>query len=136
MLKDIETNSCKDIAIAVIHEINPETSAMVWNVYLINYSKHILENVIVSSNGWGMINGEEKQTSKIRHFLHTIEPMSYAKIEPIQEDVFALNNQYWFSAFIDGKMVDHKFIFNAGEINESAVEMVSLIQRKGVVIIS
>ena len=80
MLKDIETEGIKDIAVAAILELNPETSMMVWNVYLINYSKNLLEGVIVSSHGWGTINGEEKKTSQLRHFLKEVEPISYKKI--------------------------------------------------------
>ena len=134
MLKDIETEGIKDIAVAAIHELNTETSMMVWNVYLINYSKNLLEGAIVSSHGWGTINGEEKKTSQLRHFLKEVEPISYKKIEPITEDVFGLNNQYWFSAFIDGKMVDYKFIFEANSINENNIELISLINQKGVIV--
>ncbi|MFY8108123.1 MAG: hypothetical protein ACOVO9_03990, partial [Bacteroidia bacterium] len=82
MLKDIETEGIKDIAVAAVHELNPETSMMVWNVYLINFSKNLLDGVIVSSHGWGTINGEEKKTSQLRHFLKEVEPISYKKIEP------------------------------------------------------
>jgi hypothetical protein len=134
MLKDIETEGIKDIAVAAILELNPETSMMVWNVYLINYSKNLLEGVIVSSHGWGTINGEEKKTSQLRHFLKEVEPISYKKIEPITEDVFGLNNQYWFSGFMDGKMVDYKFIFDANSINEKNTELISLINQKGVIV--
>ena len=90
MLKDIETESIKDIAVAAVHELNIESNAMVWNVYLINYSTNLLEGVIVSSHGWGSIHGEEKKTSQLRHFLKEVEPISYKKIEPITEDVFGL----------------------------------------------
>ncbi|MFY8020830.1 MAG: hypothetical protein ACOVP1_06520 [Bacteroidia bacterium] len=136
MLKDIEQNEVKNIAVAAIFELNPETAVMVWNVYLINYSTEKLEGVIVSSHGWGMINGEEKKTSLLRHFLKEVEPLSYVKIEPIQEDVFGLNSQYWFSAFINGQMIDHKFIFKANQINEENTELISLINQKGIIIYS
>jgi hypothetical protein len=79
MLKDIETEGIKDIAVAAILELNPETTMMVWNVYLINYSKNLLEGVIVSSHGWGIIEGEEKKTSQLRHFLKEVESISYKK---------------------------------------------------------
>jgi hypothetical protein len=136
MLKDIETEGIKDIAVAAVLELNPETSMMVWNVYLINYSKNLFEGVIVSSHGWGIIEGEEKKTSQLRHFLKEVEPISYKKIEPITEDVFGLNNQYWFSGFIDGKMVDFKFIFEANSINQNNTELISLINQKGVIVYS
>ncbi len=136
MLKDIKSTEIKDIAVAVIHELNPETSVMVWNVYLLNYSNQLLEGVIVSSHGWGNINGEEKKTSQLRHFLKEIEPLSYSKIEPITEDVFGLNNQYWFSGFINGQMIDHKFIFEPNCIHENKTELISLINQKGIIIYS
>lgn len=136
MLKDIEKKEVKNIAVAAIHELNPDTSVMVWNVYLINYSNNLLEGVIVSSHGWGTIEGEEKKTSQLRHFLKELEPISYKKIEPITEDVFGLNNQYWFSGFIEGNMVDYKFIFEANSINENKTELISLINQKGVIVYS
>ncbi len=136
MLKDIEKKEVKNIAVAAIHELNPDTSVMVWNVYLINYSNNLLEGVIVSSHGWGTIEGEEKKTSQLRHFLKELEPISYKKIEPITEDVFGLNNQYWFSGFIEGNMVDYKFIFEANSINENNTELISLINQKGVIVYS
>lgn len=136
MLKDIEQNEVKNIAVAAIYELNPETAVMVWNVYLINYSSDKLESVIVSSHGWGTINGEEKKTSLLRHFLKEVEPMTYVKIEPIQEDVFGLNSQYWFSAFKNGNMIDHKFIFKANQINAAETELVSLINQQGIILYS
>ncbi len=136
MLKDIEKKEVNNIAVATIHELNPDTSLMVWNVYLINYSNNLLEGVIVSSHGWGTIEGEEKKTSQLRHFLKEVEPISYKKIEPITEDVFGLNNQYWFSGFIEGNMVDYKFIFEANSINENKTELISLINQNGVIVYS
>lgn len=40
-----------------------------------------------------------------------IEPGEYALIEPIHEQVYHLNNEYWVSFFIDGQLYDKKYIF-------------------------
>lgn len=134
MLKDIQVDSLEGIGVAVVHELNDKME-MVWNVYAINYTQHNLEGVLVSSKGFGTIDGEEKKTSSLRHFLDTMGPLSYAKIEPIQEEVFVLNNEYWMSYYVEGKIYERKYLFPADSIDESKLETVSLINRQGILII-
>jgi hypothetical protein len=107
---------------------------MVWNVYAINFTEHTLEGVLVSSKGYGTINGAEKKTSALRHFLNVIEPLSYAKIEPLQEDLFALNNEYWMSYYVNGKIQERKYVFGSDSIKEEALERIILINRPGLLL--
>jgi hypothetical protein len=133
MLKDIVEGSFEGLAIAVVHELGDEME-MVWNVYAINYTKMKMDGVLVTSKGYGTIDGEEKKTSDLRNFLETIEPLSFVKIEPIPEALFALNNSYWISFYVEGKIYERKYIFKENSINETDLELVSLINRQGILL--
>jgi hypothetical protein len=133
MLKDIVEENFEGLAIAVVHELGDEME-MVWNVYAINYTKMKMDGVLVTSKGYGTIDGEEKKTSDLRNFLETIEPLSYVKIEPIPEALFALNNSYWISFYVEGKIYERKYIFKENSIKEADLELVSLINRQGILL--
>lgn len=130
MLKDIIEESVEGVAIAVVHELG-DNMEMVWNVYAINYTHNLLEGVLVSTKGYGIINGEETKTTALRHFLDTLEPLSYAKIELIQEELFVLSNEYWMSYYVDGKIYERKYIFGPNQICEENLEEVSLLNKQG-----
>ncbi len=133
MKKDIEIPVVKDVAIAVVKEQN-ELMQDEWNVYLINLQDKPLQNVLVSSRGYGSINKEARKTSDLRHFLEEVEARSYQKIEPIIEEVFGLNNEYWVSFYQDNLMYDKKFIFLPETISAENLVNVPLLHKKGVVI--
>ncbi len=133
MLKDIQTSEIPSIAIAAIQEFN-ENQIPEWYIYFINYSSIHLKGVLISSKGWGEINGEEKETSVLRHFLDQVDAMSYTKVEAIQPEVFGLYNQYWMSAYANENMIDFKFIFEPNTIDEINFEMVGLINQKGIIL--
>jgi hypothetical protein len=105
-----------------------------WSVYLINQKEVRIEGVLVSSRGYGKIGDADVETSVLRHFLETIEPKSFVKIEPIMEDVFRLTNEYWVSFYIDGMIYDKKFIFLPETINSAFFTTVPIIEKKGVLI--
>src|SRR5688500_6850895 len=101
MIKDIVQGSVEGIAVAVVKELN-ETNEVIWNVYLINLKKERIEDVLISSDGYGNIDGEEVKTSTLRHYIGDVEPNDYVKIEPIIDNLFMLNNQYWLSSYQRG----------------------------------
>ncbi|MBC7384084.1 MAG: hypothetical protein H7296_14055 [Bacteroidia bacterium] len=130
MLKDIIIESMEGVGIAVVHEFGDHME-MVWNVYAINYTHYMLEGVLVSTKGYGIIDGIDKTTTALRHFLDKIEPLSYLKIEPIQEELFALTNEFWMSYYAEGKMYEKKYIIDPGSINPEKTENVSLLNKQG-----
>ncbi len=130
MLKDIIEESLAGVGIAAVHEFG-DNMEMVWNVYAINYTPNLLEGVLVTARGYGVINGEEAKTTALRHFLDVIEPLSYLKIEPIPQELFALNNEYWMSYYVDGKIYERKYIFEPNQISEDKLEEVSLLNKQG-----
>ena len=133
MKEDIVFPKVEDVAVAISREKN-ELDAYEWNVYLINLSSHELEGVLVSSRGYGEIDGEKRISSRLRHFLDVMPPKSYRKIEPIQPELFVLSNEYWVSFYKSKKMYDKKYIFVAGSISELNLINVPILERKAVVI--
>lgn len=133
MKKDIAPPLVEDIAVAVVKEEN-EMNEAEWNVYLLNLKKETIEGVIVSSKGYGVFNNEEVKTSTLRHFLDSVKAQSFAKIEPVLENLFGLNNEYWVSFFLDKKMYDKKYIFLPETIKEENFTLIPFLNKKGVMI--
>jgi hypothetical protein len=133
MKKDIAPPIVEDIAVAVVQEEN-ELAEKIWNVYLINLKKQDIEGVLSTSHGYGLHNGEEVKTSTLRHFLDVVKAKSFSKIEPIDESVFGLNNEYWVSFFQNNVMYDKKYIFLPETIKEENFILVPYINKKGVMI--
>lgn len=136
MREDIEIPKVENIAVAVIKELNEEKTTEVYNVYLINLKKNIIRNTLVSSKGYGRneMTGEEIKTSVLRHFIGDLDGKSFAKIEPIMEEVFGLNNEYWVSFFENNTLFDKKYIFLAESITDENMITVPIINKKGVMI--
>jgi hypothetical protein len=133
MLKDIIEPDFDGVGIAVVRETN-ELNEWIWNVYLINFNNETLTGVLVSSKGYGTIDGEKRESSTLRHFLDTIEPLSYLKIEPIIEDVFVLNNEYWLSFYLNGKIYDRKFVFMENTIVKDRLQPINIIDKNGILL--
>lgn len=133
MKKDIIPPLVEDIALAIIKEQN-ELAEDVWNVYMLNLKRELIEGVLVTSKGYGSYNGEEVKTSTLRHFLDEIPAQGYAKVEPIMENLFGLTNEYWVSFYLHNVMYDKKYIFLAESIREENFISVPLIGKKGVMI--
>ena len=133
MKKDIPQYIVKDIAVAVVKE-QDEQGGIIWNVYLLNLKDKPIEGVLVTSKGYGNINGTDLNTSTLRHSLDTIPPKSFRKIEPIMENVFGLSNEYWISFYQNRTLYDKKYIFLAESIREEHLIKIPLINKKGVMI--
>lgn len=133
MLKDIIEPAFDGVGVAVIHE-EGEENEMVWNVYLINFNNALIDGVLISSKGYGSINNEEVKTSVLRHMLHEIDALDYGKIEPLHEDLFTLNNEYWVSFYLDGKIYDRKFVFVENTIDKNRLAHINVIDKKGILI--
>lgn len=133
MIKDIPELIVEDVALAIVKEEN-EFAETIWNSYLINLKNDKLDAVLVTSTGYGFLNDEKVNTSTLRHFLDSVEPKSFVKIEPIIEDVFGLNNEYWVSFYLGKNLYDKKFIFLAETILEENLIHVPVINKRGVMI--
>lgn len=134
MLKDIPNYKVEDVALAVVQEKN-EKKENIWNVYLINLKGKKIESVLVTSKGYGSIDGEEVKTSTLRHFLEDVPGHTFAKVEPIIDNLFGIHNEYWISFFLDGVMYDKKYVFLAESIKEEHLVSIPLMHKKGVMIL-
>lgn len=134
MKKDILFPKVEGISVAVIYENSIDIpNEKVWNVYLINETRSLLENVMVSSSGYiQQINGDKKSSSTLRHYFKSVKARTFIKIEPIVEEVFELNNEYWVSYYKNGQLFDKKFVFLAETINEKNFTNVPIIKQKGI----
>ncbi len=131
MKKDIDFGSVEGIAIAIATKLNEEGQPT-WDVYLINHNDYPLDNVLITSKGYGVIDGQEVKTSLLRHMFEHVEPKSAVKIEPIDPAIFHINNEYWVSYYIGRKIFDKKFVFVPDSITEENLIDISMLQLKGV----
>ena len=133
MKKDLPENLVTDIAIAVALE-KESSESKIWYVYVINLKEKPIENVMVTSKGYGEKDGEQVKTSVLRHMIPIIEPGAHALIEPIDEATFGLNNEYWLSYYIGREIFDKKFIFLPESIVESNFIRLPVLNKVGVMI--
>ncbi len=127
MKKDIEFIPVSDVTVTIAHEGEND-----WKVYLLNRGKEKIETVLVTSRGYGSTNGEDQKTSLLRHSIPFLEPGMHALIEPIDQSVFHLNNEYWVSYFVGSQIFDKKFIFVPETISEKNLTFISELNAQGV----
>ncbi len=133
MKADLPINHVLDISVAVVIE-NDDLTHPEWHVYLINEKPTTIQNVLITSKGYGEKDGVEVKTSVLRHFIGDVDSMDYARIEAIDPQVFGLNNEYWLSFYVDGTIYDKKYIFVPDSIVADHLIHVPVLNKKGIVI--
>lgn len=131
MKKDIVTPEITDVSVAVVPR--QDVAEDLWDIYLINEGEDSLENVLITSQGYGSIDGVDKTTTVLRHFHQTLPPRQAIKVEPIQPSLFGITNEYWVSFNNGSNMLDKRFIFKAGTISTDALRTLPVLDRPGVV---
>jgi len=132
MRKDIFIPKVEDVSMAVVKEtLGP---APEWGVYLINHKSTALKNILISSKGYGQINHEQVRTSTLRHYIEELDREAFHKVEKIIPDVFALNNEYMLTFYIDGVIHDRKYIFVPDSIVEQNLIEIPLVGKPGILI--
>lgn len=130
MKKDIDFHPVTGVKLAIAkEEVNGDAN---WAVYIINHNLIALDTVMITSKGYGLIDGEERKTSVLRHMIEQLGPESVAKIEPIDPALFALNNEYWVSYYILDQIFDKKFIFTSGSMDPGNLTYIEALGLKGV----
>lgn len=132
MRKDIKFEKVKDVAVAVVREHNGVSFD--WNVYLVNLKNTTLKNVLVNSRGYGTESRAGINTSTLRFFFEEVKPKEFVLIEPIMENVFSLNNEYWVSFYINNEIQDKQFIFLPDSILEENFVIIPVMEKQGVMI--
>ena len=133
MLKDIPQLTVENIVVAIVREVNDE-GELVWNAYLINLYDKEINNVLVSSKGYGHFEGRDVKTSVLRHLIGDVDANDYAKIEPIMENLFGLSNEFWISFYLGRHIYDKKYIFLPETISETNFTMIPVLNKRGVMI--
>lgn len=130
MKKDIEIPKVEGVYVAVVTEFNDIYKTQDWNAYIINDKDVDLEVVLIVTSGYF----DKKMTSIFRKKLDVLPKKSYAKIELMQEDLFALNNEFKVTFFEGNTMFEKTFLFKENTINDKALTTIPLMDAKGVLI--
>ncbi|MFM9051524.1 MAG: hypothetical protein ACKOKF_04280 [Bacteroidota bacterium] len=134
MLKDIQRPEVENIVLAVVREPDLETGDQAWNVYLVNLYEEDITGVIITSKGYGEINGEEVKTSVLRQLFERVGALDYVKVEPIMPELFGLSNEYWVSFYMGDKIYDKKYVFLPESIQQHNFTMIPFVNRPGVML--
>lgn len=130
MKKDIKIPKVEDVYVAVVNEYNEIYKTQDWNAYIINDKSVGIDVVLIVTSGYS----EEKITSTFRKKLDKLPAKSYAKIELMQDDLFALNNQFKVTFFEGSQMFDKTFLFRKNTINLKALQPIPLMEARGVLV--
>jgi len=131
MKKDIDIPKVENVTVAVGKHVN-DAGVTEWKVHLINKNDFPLENTLVTSKGYGHKEGQDQKTSTLRHFLETVEAKNTATIEALDPEVFHLNNEYWVSYYVDGKMFDKRFTFLPDSIQDDNLTYIEALKIEGI----
>lgn len=130
MKKDIIIPKVEDVYVAIVHEHNAIYKTDDWNAYIINNKTVDLEMVIIVTSGYS----EDKITATFRKQLDKLPAKSFAKIELMQEALFALNNTFKVSFFEGNQMFDKTYLFRKNTVNLKALQPIPLMEVKGVLV--
>lgn len=130
MKKDIDFSPVTGVEMVIAKSKSEQDTH--WDVYLINKNLIELQTVMVTSKGYGKMDGESKKTSTLRHLIEKMEEQSFARVEPIDPEVFKLNNEYWVSYYILDQIFDKKFIFVPDSIREENLHYIPELDLMGV----
>ena len=134
MKSDIIIPTVENVFLAAVQEWSDEFMEKVWYVHLVNDSDFDLDSVMVVSKAFGMLDGEKKKTSLLRHAFLKVPSVSVVKIELLEKNVLLLNNEFMVTFFIGTTLYDRKYIFRANSITPDYVEEVPILFVDGVIV--
>ncbi len=133
MKEDIIVPEVKNVVVAAVPR-GGNFAEEIWDIHVINLREDPMDNVLVTSQGYGAIDGRDKTTTVLRHFHQQIAAFSSIIVEPIQKELFGIKNEYWISFNSDNQMLDKRFVFDANAISEEAMVTIPVIDQPGVMI--
>ena len=134
MKADIKIPTVENVFLAAVAEWSDDFMENIWNVYLINDSDYLIDNVMVVSSASGTINGEMKKTSLLRHAFLEIPAVSVQKVEMIEKKVVQLNNEFMVTYFLNGSLYDKQFIFKKNFPDKEEPEEIPILFVNGFVV--
>lgn len=129
MLKDIEIEKHSNFSLAVCR--NEEEQELVYDIFLLNTTDEIIENVMVSCSGHGEIDGQQKSTTLMRIMVGDLPSFSFVKIESIIGDTIQLQNDFFVSGFSSNRLKDMVFKVVIPELKDGDIEIVQMIDKEG-----
>ena len=133
MKQDILVPQVKDVIVAAVPR-DGDFNEELWDIHVINLRSEPMDNVLITSQGYGMVDGRDKTTTVLRHFHQQLDAKSSVAVEPIQRELFGIQNEYWISFNSEGNMLDKRFIFEPGDINPDAMENIPVLNKQGVMV--
>ncbi len=130
MKKDIEFPKVEGVKLAIAKK-DTELDAPEWAVYCINTNEFVIRNVLITSRGYGG-EGDDRQTSTLRHMIDAVKPHQTEIIEPIDPSIFDLFNEYWISYYVNDVIYDKKFVFPPFSTSETLLSEIKLLGLKGI----
>jgi hypothetical protein len=134
MKADIKIPTVENVFLAAVAEWSDDFMENIWNVYIINDSDYLIDNVMVVSSASGTIDGEMKKTSLLRHAFLEIPAVSVQKVEMIEKNVVQLNNEFMVTYFLNGSLYDKKFIFKKNFPDKEEIEEIPILFVDGFVV--
>jgi hypothetical protein len=134
MKSDITIPKVENVFLAAVQEWSDELMEKVWYVHLVNDSDFDLDSVMIVSKAFGMLDGEMKKTSLLRHAFVKVPSVSVVKVELLETSVLRLNNEFMVTYFIENTLYDKKFIFKAQSITPDYIEEVPILFVDGVIV--
>lgn len=133
MKKDIIIPEVENVYIVAIKEWNEDFGENSWYAYLLNNNSEKLEMAMVVSSASGTINNEERKTGSFRHAFNEVLPESATKVELLENNVLQLDNHFMLTYFLNGKLYDKTFTFEASSITDENTTELNKINRVGVI---
>ncbi|MHC5201046.1 hypothetical protein ACYSNV_02335 [Myroides sp. LJL119] len=130
MKKDIEIPKVENVEIAIVKEYNQDFLSDSWYAYLFNNNDKPLEAILIVSQAKGMLDGHKRESSLFRHAFPALKAKESLKIELIDQNVFALDNHFMLTYFLEGKLFDKTFIFKANTINDQNLKQAAFTDKK------
>ncbi|MHC5362981.1 hypothetical protein [Myroides sp. LJL110] len=130
MKKDIEIPKVENVEIAIVKEYNQDFLSDSWYAYLFNNNDKPLEAILIVSQAKGILDGHKRESSLFRHAFPALKAKESLKIELIDQNVFALDNHFMLTYFLEGKLFDKTFIFKANTINDQNLKQAAFTDKK------
>ena len=131
MKKDITRYKVEGVSIAIARKAQNADDYR-WYVYLINDNEFPLENVLITSEGFGSLDGEDRKTTVLRQYFDKVEPKSFQLVEPIDPGLFVLSQKFWVSYYLGRDIYDKKYIFLPETLTERFIMSIEQIGMEGI----
>jgi hypothetical protein len=129
---DIIVPKVEGVGIAIVKDV--DEGDVVYKAYIINFNNFPIENILITSKGYGLKDGKSIKTATFRHFFDKVEAYSYQQIEVVSDEVFGLNNEFFVTYYIGKLIHDKKYIFLPEVISVNNFIEIKVLEKEGVLI--